>query len=358
MMTKKFGSNGEYIPEIGQGTMGIGGFFKRDATNDDFFIKVLQTGIEYGMTFIDTAPAYGEGHSEELIGIAINKHKRKELFLATKISPEDLGYKDVIRSVNGSLLRLKSDYIDLCQIHWPNPRIPLEETFGAMFQLIQAGKIRFIGVSNFSLLKLQDIHERVTKQGITSIQIEYNLFDRTIEKDILPYCEANKIAIIAYSPLDQGRQIQGDKKTNLIQELANKYERTPAQIALRWLIHHANVFVIPKAVRLDHIKENAASGDFELEQNDIDRIDRVFRQESVFIPTDAIYANKKGLEKFVPTVEDLAESLRNGEIMKPIRVVLSKNISKMFKYDLVEGKLRYWAWVHANGKSPIPALIR
>ena len=357
MITKPFDSKVEYISAIGQGTMGIGGYFQKDATKDAFLIELLKVGIGYGMNFIDTAPAYGKGHSEELVGKVV-KYRRKAVFVATKVSPENLGYKGLIRSVDKSLLSLKSDYIDLLQIHWPNPRISLEETLSAMSELVRVGKVTFIGVSNFSLHKLREAHERFSKQGIASIQIEYNLFDRTVEKDILPYCKINNIALVAYSPLNRGKFILGDERTNLMASLTKKYRRTAAQIALRWLIRHDNVFVIPKAARLDHLKENADSADFELDQKDVDCIDRVFRQESIFIPTDAICVDKNGLEKFVPNVEDLAEALRNGETLKPIRVVLRRTKSKKFVYDLVEGKLRYWAWVNANnGRVPIPALV-
>lgn len=358
MIKKEFGKKGEYVSAIGQGTMGIGGYFEKDKTRDDFFIDLLKAGIRYGMTFIDTAPAQGEGHSEELVGRAA-KSRRKDIFISTKVSPENLAYKDVIRSVDNSLLRLKRDYIDLLQIHWPNPRIRLEETIEAMSDLVRAGKVRYIGLSNFSLLKLKEAHERLTKQGIASVQVEYNLFDRTIEGDILPYCLVNKIAVIAYSPLGKGRSIKGNDKISFMARLAKKYARTPAQIALCWLVHHANVFTIPKAARLDHLRENATSGDFKLEHKDIDLINKLFKQESILIPTVAIYADKIGLEKFMPSVEDLAESFRSGEDIKPIRVVPSRAKPQRFAYDLVEGKLRYWAWVRAKrGKVPIPAFIR
>ena len=358
MIKKAFGKTGKYISAIGQGTMGIGGYFERDETRDDFFTELLKTGIAYGMTFIDTAPAQAEGHSEELVGRAV-KHIRKGVFISTKVSPENLAYKKVIRSVDKSLLRLKTDYIDLLQIHWPNPRFDLEETLGAMGELVHVGKVRYLGLSNFSLQKLKEAHESFTKRKIASVQLEYNLFDRTIEDDILPYCVTNRIAVIAYSPLAKGKFIKGDDKIIFMARLAKKYGKTSAQIALRWLVNHDNVFAIPKAARLDHLKENATSGDFRLEQKDIDLIDRLFKQESILIPTSAIYADKIGLEKFIPNVEDLAEAFRSGETIKPIRVVPGRTKPKKFTYDLVEGKLRYWAWVRAkDGKVPIPALIR
>ena len=186
---------------------------------------------------------------------------RNKVFIATKVSPENLSYDDVIRSAERSLHRLKTDYIDLYQIHWPNPKIPVSETMHAMEQLVTEGKIRFIGVSNFSLKELKEEEKYLPKHPIVSTQTEYNLFDRTIENDILPYCEQKGILTIAYSPLDQGRIASGDDKIKRLKVIADKYNKTIAQIALNWLIAHPTVITIPKATNPNHIKENATSAD-------------------------------------------------------------------------------------------------
>jgi len=358
MEYKQLGKTGIQVSAVGQGTMGVGGYFAEDSTRDDFYIDMLKVGIEYGMTLIDTAEAYGAGHSEELVGRAV-KNCRKDVFIATKVSPEHLAYDSVLKSAEDSLRRLQTDYIDLYQIHWPNPNVPLEETLRAMEKLVKEGKVRYVGVSNFSLKRLKAANEAFFKEGITSIQIEYNLFDRTIEEDILPYCEQEKFSVIAYSPLDQGRGLSGDDKITVMQEIAKKYNKTTAQVALKWLVSKPSVIAIPKATSSDHIKENACSTDFNLAEDDIELINRTFTRLCVSILVDRIKVDRNGLDKFVPSPDDLAKDIQNGETLKSIRVVRSKDTTGKYDYDLVEGKLRYWAWVIAhNGKIPIRALVR
>jgi len=357
MKYKQLGKTGIQVSAIGQGTMGIGGAFTEDSTRDDFYIDILKIGIEYGMTFIDTAEAYGAGHSEELVGQAV-KNCRKDVFIATKVSPEYLAYDSVLKSAEGSLRRLQTDYIDLYQIHWPNPTIPIEETLRAMEQLVEDGKVRYVGVSNFSLKELKVANEAFTNNRIVSLQTEYNLFDRTIEEYLLPYCEQENISVIAYSPLDKGGMC-GKEKLGVLQEIARRYNKTPAQIALKWLVSKPLVIAIPKAARINHIRDNASSTDFELAEEDIELISRTFTQSPVRIPTDRIKVDRHGLEKFVPSPNDLAKSIRDGVTLKPIRVVKSKNTSGQYDYELVEGKVRYWAWFFAhNGEVPIWALVR
>jgi aryl-alcohol dehydrogenase-like predicted oxidoreductase len=357
MEYKRIGNMDCGISAIGQGTMGVGGYFTKDSTRDDFFVDMLREGINLGMTFIDTAEAYGTGHSEELVGRAVNK-QRDRVFIASKVSPENLTYDGVIKSLEGSLDRMRTEYVDLYQIHWPNPTVPLDETFNAMEKLVRDGKVRYVGVSNFSIKELM-IAVEVFADRIASIQVEYNLFDRTIEEDILPFCEKNNITVIAFSPLDQGRICEADKLLKLT-DIGRQYDRTPSQVALRWLISREPVVAIPKATSINHIKENASSLDFDLEEKDVEFINEFFMQRPVSIPAYRIRVDRNGLDKFVPGPEALAKSiLDDGVTLKPIRVVKSKDTSDRYDYDLVDGKVRYWAWVFALGeKSLIKALLR
>jgi len=354
---KQLGKTDTRVPAIGQGTMGIGGYFTEDSIRDDAYLDALKLGIECGMTLIDTAEAYGAGHSEKLVGRAV-KDCRKDVFIATKVSPEHLTCDSVLKSAEGSLSRLQTDYIDLYQIHLPNPTVPLEETLRAMEKLIIDGKIRYVGVSNFSLKQLKAAN-RMFRDGIASTQIEYNLFDRTAEADIIPYCEQEGISIFAYSPLDQGRISSGSNQTRVMQEIAKKYNKTIAQIALKWLVSKPSVIAIPKAASTNHIKENASATDFGLAEEDIELISRTSTQPGISIPTDRIKVDRNGLDKFVPSPGELARDIRSGDTLKPIRVVKSKDPSGKYDYDLVEGKVRYWLWIMAHsGKIPIRALVR
>ena len=186
MLQKELGQTGLKIPEIGLGTWDFHGT-----------PAALLAGLEAGAWFIDTAESYG---TEPVVAEAI-RGVRERVFLATKISPQHFRRADVFRAAEQSLARLRVDHLDLYQLHHPNPKIPLEETLGAMEELADAGKVRFIGVSNFDVARLQSARRIMRKHAIVSNQIRYNLADRTIEAELLPYCRANGVTVIAYSPL-------------------------------------------------------------------------------------------------------------------------------------------------------------
>lgn len=352
--------------------MGIGGYLSKESSNDKEQIRCIRVGIDLGMNLLDTAEEYGKGHSEEVVGKAI-KGIRDKVFIATKFSPENNSYHNVIRSVENSLKRLKTDFIDLYQVHWPNPNIPLQETIKAMLSLAKAGKVKYIGLSNFSADEFKEAL-RTGKDHIVSLQAEYNLFDRSIENDILPFCEANDKTLIAYSPLLNGRVTDGGDHATQLNMIAEKYGKTAAQVTLNWLFSRTPVITIPKAASEAHIRENAAACDFDLLDEDKKRIDAMFRREIKYVPAIRIRVSKKGegnrkvyqtmqeaLDNdlgFVPAPLELSKSLNNSVLIKPIKVVPSKDISNQFDYDLIEGRIRYWAWVIAFGNKPIPALVR
>ncbi len=373
MKYKDLGKKHTKIPAIGQGCMGIGGYLSRDSLQDNNQIKALRLGIELGMSFIDTAETYGKGHSEELVGRAI-EGVRDKVFVATKVSPEHFSYDALLQSAEGSLRRLKTDYIDLYQVHWPNPKVLINETMRAMERLVRKGKIRYVGVSNFSLKGLKEAQAAISEDEVVSVQVEYNLLDRTIENSILPYCQSEGITTIAYSPLDQGRIASGKERIERLKMIAGKYNRTMAQVALNWLISHLSVIAIPKATNLDHVKENASSADFELSNEDFEEISKIFTQECVYVSTDRIrvivggqgnrqvyHTIEEAIENklgFVPSPAGLAQDIQKGEVLKPVRVIRSTDETGKYDYDLIEGRIRYWAWVIAySGEKPIAGYI-
>jgi diketogulonate reductase-like aldo/keto reductase len=372
VLRKPFGNEGISLPAVGIG-MGLGGHFSADPCHDAY-VDVLRLGFARGMNFVDTAEVYGAGQSEKLVGEAIGDNQ-SGVFVATKVSPENFRREDLLRAADASLARLGTDHVDLYQLHWPNPKVPLEETLGALIELVQAGKVRHVGVSNFSLKQLELVRKCLGKTPLCSVQVEYNLFDRSIEADLLPYCQRNGIAIIAYSPLDQGQICGNEAKCRELERIASKYGKTASQIALRWLISKSNVFVIPKAARREHVEQNASSADIELTDDDMVTIDRVTAYEPVDIDTGSIRVvpddhgrrlvyctleeareNRLGL---TPSPLELAEDLRAGNFLKPIRVRLSMDTASGFDYELVEGRVRYWAWILLFGpEKPVPALVR
>ena len=271
-----------------------------DDSRDEHFVRVLKQGIDAGLTLIDTAEAYGKGHSEELVGRAI-KGKRQDLIVASKVSPDHLRPEEVIKAAEESLGRLQTDYIDLYQVHWPNPSIPIAETMEAMARLVQSGKIRYVGVSNYSLPELKEALTCVRE--IAAVQVEYNLFDRTIEEDILPFCKTHSISVLAYSPLCLGQIAYNSSILALLMDMAAKYGKHPSQIALKWMTTGNCVAAIPKASNFDHTRINADASDFDLTEEDYRKI-CLCKEEPVKVPTDNIKVNRNGLDKFVPSAED------------------------------------------------------
>lgn len=368
------GNTQELIPVLGQGTMGLGGYSACDRSNDQRDIRALRTGIDMGMSLIDTAECYGAGHAEEIVGKAISDI-RKKVFVATKVSPENLTFEGVRRSLESSLGRMRTDYIDLYQIHWPNPEILIDETISALLSAVKEGKIRYLGVSNFLQPEIQDIITAFGNGIFVSNQAEYSIFDRSIEGGLMQYCSQHDLTLLAYSPLDQGRITFAGECYDLMHKLSLKYQKTIPQVILNWLVIHKNVVALPKASSEKHIVENTESLDFLLTEEEYQMIDEKNVSKVVNIPVSKIevvldkvsprkgcctledaVSNKLG---FCPSPLSMARAIKlTGEI-KPVRIVRAGNEPDDCIYILEEGIMRYWAWVLAfEGERDIPALIR
>ena len=227
---------------------------------------------------IDTAEMYAGGHSEELVAKAVGS-EREKVFIASKVSPEHLRRDDVIRSCESSLKRLKTTYLDLYQVHWPNPRIPIAETMKAMEFLAAEAKIHHIGVSNFSLEQTKEAQQALSKFRLVSNQVEYSLLERSVEKELLPYAEEQRLTIIAYTPIAKGRIARGGsgERWTVLDQLASRYAKTRIQIALNWLIAKKPVVAIPKAASLNHVRENSGSVGWQMTEADHKLLDEAFR---------------------------------------------------------------------------------
>lgn len=272
MKFKRLGNTEEKIPAIGMGTWGIGGYSTPDYSMDDLAINVLRKGIELGMSLIDTAEMYGGGHSEEVVGEAIKKFKREDVFIVTKVLPEHLWYKDLIQSAYNSLKRLNTNYIDLYLIHAPNPEIPISETMKAMEELVDSRIVKYIGVSNFNVSQMDEARKHLKNTDIVVNQVEYSLIERRIEKDIIPYCMRNKITVMAYCPLARGLLARNE----FLKEIGKKYGKTASQVALNWLVQKENVVAVVKAIKPEHLIENASATDWKLNEEDIELIEKIF----------------------------------------------------------------------------------
>ena len=261
----RIGKNGK-IDVLGFGTWRIGGGETADLSNDTFFIKSLEKAFDLGYRLIDTAEYYGAGHTEELVGKALKDFNREEFFITSKVWPNHLHYEDVIKACKESLKRLRVKYVDLYLIHWPNPQIPIKETINALEKLVEDGKIKYIGVSNFSVKELWEAMSCIKKYEIAANQVRYNILDRRPEANLLPFAKKHNIRIIAYTPLEKGKL-----NTPLIKELASKYKKTESQIALNYLIRKEAI-PIPKATKEEHMIENLGALGWKLNQEDMTKI--------------------------------------------------------------------------------------
>jgi diketogulonate reductase-like aldo/keto reductase len=195
---------GVEIPVLGFGTWGIGGREQPDYRRDEEEIMAIRLAIELGLTHIDTAEFYGAGHSEELVGQAVEGYERNKIFITTKVWHTHLRKDDVIKSINASLDRLRLDFVDLYLIHWPNLAIPLSETMAAMEECVSKGLTRFIGVSNFSAQLMLEAQKKLKNNKIITNQVEYSLLDQKPSMELLPTCRETGISLVAYRPIGRG----------------------------------------------------------------------------------------------------------------------------------------------------------
>ncbi|WP_455463572.1 aldo/keto reductase [Candidatus Hodarchaeum mangrovi] len=288
LRTWQFGSSG-----WGYGT----DFTKEDA------IAVVHRALDLGINLIDTAEVYGRGNSEKIVGEAIKGYEREQIIISTKFMPLTIRPSSSIRALRKSLKRLQTSYIDIYLIHWPNPILPLGRTLHHLESMVDEGLIRFIGVSNFSTKRFQTAQQKMQFHRIQLNQINYSMARNKAEKNFLPYAIKEKITLMAYSPLAQGFLTgkyspnnipKGTRRTNtlfrkknlergktlldLIKIIGKKYDVTPAQVALNWLIKDIAVTAIPGAKSLDQIEANANAGKFELLEEDLHQIRRVLEQ--------------------------------------------------------------------------------
>ena len=256
----------------------MGGGYERDSSNDQESIIAIKEAIDLGFTHIDVAEMYGVGHTEELVGEAIKNYDRKKLFITSKVLNTHLKYDDLIKSARDSLRRLQTTYFDLYLIHAPNPEIAIEETMKAMDYLVKESLTKFIGVSNFSVDQLKAA-QNCTKNKIVTNQIDYSLlaknnskFLANVESEVIPYCRVNDILVTAFRPLAKGLLAKPGFK--VLDEIAEKYGKTQAQVALNWVISKQNVVTLVKSSNIDHLKENLGALGWKLEKEDIEKLDR------------------------------------------------------------------------------------
>ncbi len=302
MQYVSLGNTGIKVSVIGIGTWQAGGKFWGSDVSDEAIIKALIKAHALGINLIDTAEAYGDGHSEEVVGKAIREIGRDNVVVATKVHGGHLHHDDLIKAAENSARRLGVSEIDLYQVHWPDPweQVPLRETMKAMETLYKRGLIRAVGVSNFAVRDLKEAREHLSSVDIASNQVRYNMLQREIEEEVLPYCKRENITILAWSPLAQGALTgkyglgkkpsdevrRGNKifsDANLaelakliptLEGIAKARKKTISQVALNWLVEKGGVIPIPGAKNEEQAEENAGAAGWSLTEDELSRIDR------------------------------------------------------------------------------------
>jgi diketogulonate reductase-like aldo/keto reductase len=257
---------GERVPAFGQGAWNIGD----DPAARAEEIATLRLGLDLGATLIDTAEMYGDGRSEELIAEAI-AGRRDEVFLVSKVYPQNASLKAAAAACERSLKRLKTDRIDLYLLHWRGS-VPLAETLQAFARLQASGKIRHYGVSNLGLEDMRQLWRAPGGEGVRVNQLLYNLTRRGIEWDLLPWLRRRRVPVMAYSPLEQARLV-GNRK---LAAFAQARGMTPAQAALAWLLAQEDVIVIPKTGRRERLRQNLGALEIALTPADQAELDSLF----------------------------------------------------------------------------------
>jgi len=259
------------LPELSMGTWMIGGGEIRDPDCDeDSAVRSIRRGIEAGVSCIDTAEKYADGFTEELVGRAVQTHPRNQLQIISKVSPQNLRYDDVLRSAEASLKRLGTDYLDVYVIHKPNPAIPLGETMKAMRALREEGLIREVGVSNFSAGSLKKA-QKYLGAPVVFDQVHYNLIFREPEiSALLEYCQDNDIFLMAWRPLEKGAILEN--RPPVLDEVCARHKRSPAQVAINWLISQNQVVTLSTMRRERSLRDNLGAVGWYLQSEEIEKL--------------------------------------------------------------------------------------
>lgn len=272
LLKRGFGPTGFDVPVIGQGT------WKMEADDRASVVAALRRGLDLGMSHIDTAELYGNGEAETRVGEAI-AGRRDEVFLVSKVLPQNASRRGTLAACERSLARLGTDRLDCYLLHWPGSH-PLADTLAAFAELQAAGKILSFGVSNFDEDEMKRAVAIAGPGKIACNQLLYHLEERTLEHRVLPLCEAEGIAVVAYSPFGSGTFPRpASRGGRLLGEIASAHRATPHQVALAFLTHRVPrpaLFAIPKATTPEHVEENAGAADLQLSDDEIRRIDEAF----------------------------------------------------------------------------------
>jgi diketogulonate reductase-like aldo/keto reductase len=267
MNQRPFGPLARTVPVVGLGTWHL------DDAEPKAAEAALRAGLELGMLHVDTAEYYGKA-VEATVGRVVAA-RREEIFLVSKIMPHDATRRGTVSTCEQDLRRIGTDYLDCYLIHWPGSH-PLADSIAGLEDLRASGKIRSWGVSNFDQPLLEKVLAIAGPGRLACNQVLYHLQERTIEHQVLPWCEEHGVAVVGYTPFGDGKFPPAGAGGQLLGSIAQKYDRTPRQVALAFLIRRSSLFAIPKSSNAEHVRENAGAADFSLDASDIAAIERAF----------------------------------------------------------------------------------
>jgi diketogulonate reductase-like aldo/keto reductase len=355
---------------IGIGTMGFAGGFQRDSSSLRDFSELIEYGFNNGCSIVDTAEIYAEGGAEESIGL-VAKTIRDRLFIMSKFSPDKNTPAKIRMALEETLRRIKRECIDVYQPHWPVPDLDFDVMMEVLVELKKEGKLLNIGLSNHGLRFFKSNQSNFT-ECIKFAQTEFNPVSQDLALDIISEIKPRNGILVGYSPFREGQLLQGQGKNLKLFEIAMDYKCSPAQLILSWIIQHRNVVAIPKSSSKKRIKENLESINLRISPSDTKEIGYLFKEQIDLIspkkinPVGNVGGDRKiykNLEEAVenryflsPGVKEIAEEIKMAGdlLLKPIKVRLSKDA----EYELIEGRLRYWAWIMLYGDArPIQAII-
>jgi diketogulonate reductase-like aldo/keto reductase len=269
---------GDRVPVLGQGTWRMGEDRKKRAGE----VKALRTGLDLGLTLIDTAEMYADGGAEEVVGEAI-KGRRDDVFVVTKCYPQNATPEKMRLACERSLRRLGTDRVDLYLVHWRGS-VPLRQTLDGFDALHRDGKIRHAGVSNFDVNDSDELARLKGWELVVANEVLYNLEKRGAELDLFPWWRKRHRPVIAYSPVEEG--LLTTKRHHALAAVAERHDATAAQVALAWTIREPGVIAIPKAANVSHVKENAEALMLKLTKRDLDELDASFAPPSAPVPLE------------------------------------------------------------------------
>jgi diketogulonate reductase-like aldo/keto reductase len=355
--------------KIGLGVGGIGEGKEAGILRDEDYVLAIQEAYEIGYRLFDTAEAYSDGRSEKLVGSALD-HTKTDAIVATKVSPNNLRPGPMQSSAESSLKRLNRDCIDLYQIHWPNPEVRAEEVAEGIYLLYQRGLIRSVGVCNYTSRQAEELKALLPDVPFLSSQVELSLVDQYPLGRVHDWALRERVATLAYSPLGKGRIAKVEALDSVLSRIAGSFNASKAQVSLAWLASLGGVIPIPASRNQQHLRENFNFSSISMGLEDLDKISEALVTDEVSMVRPAeiqvaldgegsrlayttLAEAKENKLDFCPSPESLSREILLDRDIKPVRIQIRSG--ELF---LVEGRVRFWAWVIAFGfDDPIPCTI-